>query len=484
MPPRLFFLGIDSATWELILPWVKAGKLPGFAKLLQGKGDHILESTNPPLTPVAWTSLYTGVNAGAHGIFDFYRFDEKKNLNIYLASDNPLPTIFEILSQAGKRVCVANLPFTYPVRPVNGVMLGGFLCPNLESEFIYPQSLKPEFCQRFPTYRFTEKARYGHDQRSREAYFKELLSLVKLRVKVFDWLEKQELWDLFAVNFMEVDHVQHWFFKEPEKMLAVYQEVDRYLLRKLKERRFSQYLVFSDHGAGPYHKNLNLNTYFLKTGLLKLKGAPITRLRKLLFNLGFTVSNVAQLALRLNRLPDSKSGRQTAQKMKFFLSLEDIDWERSVAFSFGYYGHVYLIKDTKLNRERVKSALLEIKYQGKPVVDAVWEREKVYSGKLAKRGPAILYSAANYAYGASAISPFLDNQVFSTPHTLKTGEHRPEGILAFFPRLKTPNPPSRISIFALSATILTFFGVSPPNYFDQKSVIETPRETEVSEITV
>jgi len=484
MKERLFFLGIDSATWDLILPWVRAGKLPGFAKLLKGKGDHILESTNPPLTPVAWTSLYTGVNAGKHGIFDFYRFDQNKNLNIYLASDNPLPTIFELLSRNGKRVCVANLPFTYPVREVNGVMLGGFLCPNFESEFIYPESLKSEFIKRFPAYRFTEATRYGHDQNSRDAYFKELLALVKMRIKVFDWLESMEPWDFLAVNFMEVDHVQHWFFNEPTKMLAVYREIDKYLLRKLKEKQFSQYLVFSDHGAGPYYKNLNLNTYFLQKGLLKLKNTPLTRLRKLLFDIGFTVSNVAKLALRLNRLPDSKSGRSTAQKIKFFLSLEDIDWERSIAFSFGYYGHVYLIKDTKPNRDRVKRALLEIKYQGKQVIDQIWDKREVYAGKLAKNGPDILYSADNYAYGASAISPFLDNRVFSTPHTLKSGEHRPEGILAFYPKLKTKKAIKRISVYELAATILSLFGVARPYYFDSQSVTKDQMDAEISEVAV
>ena len=153
---RLFFLGIDSATWDLIIPWINQGKLPGFALLLKNGLTLDLESTIPPLTPVAWTSLYTGVNAGKHNIFDFYRMDKNKQISINLASDNPMPTIFAILSNAQKKIAVCNLPFTFPPQPIKGMMLSGFLTPNLNSQFLYPSSLQKEFKKRFPDYRFTE----------------------------------------------------------------------------------------------------------------------------------------------------------------------------------------------------------------------------------------------------------------------------------------------------------------------------------------
>lgn len=478
---RLFFLGIDSATWDLIKPWVRQGKLPGFAKLLKTGTTLNLRSTIPPLTPVAWTSLYTGVNAGKHNVFDFYRMDKNDQININLASDNAVPTIFELLSQAQKKIAVCNLPFTYPVKPIKGLLLSGFLTPNLDSDFLYPRTLQKEFKKRFPDYRFTEKARYGLDKQSQQRYFQELIASVKQKIKAFDWVEAQANWDLMAVNFMEVDHVQHWFFKKKEKLLKVYELIDAYLLAKLNSDKYDQVMVFSDHGAGPYYRNLNLNTLFLQKGLLKLKNRWQTRLKKLLFDLGLTVSNVTKLALRLNRLPGSKQGRSQAQKIKLFLDLTDIDYERSIALAFGYYGNIYLLQKNEQAKTRVKAVLKALKYQGKPVIDGLWENKQVYSGPFAKNGPDLLYSAGNYSFGASAITPFLDNQVFSTPHTLKTGEHRPLGIFALSKRARLNNLKRKeINIYETSATMLDLLGISIPVYFEGQTILAKTNQKKIA----
>src|SRR3989339_358698 len=481
-PNSLFFLGIDSATWDLIKPWVKAGRLPGFARLLKTGLALNLESTVPPLTPIAWTSLYTGVNAGKHNVFDFYRFDKNKQITVNLADSNQMPTIFEMLSRQQKKIAVLNLPFTYPLRPVKGLFLSGFLTPNLEADFIYPRDLQSEFKNRFPDYSFTEKVRYGMDQASQTAYFHELIKSIRQKIKVFDWAESKADWDLFAVNFMEVDHVQHWFFHQPEKMLKVYRQIDRYLLTKLEQNRFAQYLVFSDHGAGPYLKNLNLNTYFLKQGLLVLKTDFKTRAKKMLFDLGVTPSNVAKLALKLNKLPSSSKGRGKAQKIKLFLELSDIDWQKSLAFAFGYYGNIYLIKKDQKSQQLVRTALNKLSDHGQPVIDQIWEKKAVYHGPYSKYGPDLLYSAGQYAYGASAISPFLDNQVFSTPHTLKSGEHRPLGILALANKVKLVKKRTNINIYETSATLLNLLGVSVPDYFEGKSIINNHTQNLLNQI--
>jgi len=472
MNRTLFFFGIDSATWDLIKPWAEQGKLPGFSRLLKQKKALNLQSTIPPLTPMAWTSLYTGVNAGKHNIYDFYKIDKNKKITINLSIANKAPTIFQLLSKKNKKIAVLNLPFTYPPEPVKGIMLSGFLAPNLQSNFIFPNSLQREFKQKFPDYAFTEKARYGMDKPSQKAYFAELCSSVEQKIAAFEWAESKTKWDLFAVNFMEVDHGQHWFYNEPKKVLAVYQRIDKYLSKKLKQGQYDNYLVFSDHGAGPYYKNLNLNTYFLKRGLLKLKNKPLVKIKKLLFDVGLTPSKIAQLALWLNKLPSSKKGRSHAQKIKLFLELADIDWRHSIAYAFGYYGNIYLLKKDKNSIHKVKQALLELKDRGKKVIDMVWEKSEVYHGPYAKNAPDILYKAGNYAYGASAISPFLENKVFSCPHTLKSGEHRPNGIFALYGKAELTKNTKNIDIYQTSATLLDLLGVPVPDYFEGQSLLK------------
>src|SRR4029434_259314 len=70
---RVFIVGWDGATFDLIRPWVAQGKLPLLAKLM-GHGAHgDLRSNISPMTCPSWSSFMTGMNQGKHGIFDFTR---------------------------------------------------------------------------------------------------------------------------------------------------------------------------------------------------------------------------------------------------------------------------------------------------------------------------------------------------------------------------------------------------------------------------
>ena len=68
---KIVILGLDGATFDLILPWVQAGKLPHLARLLNTGMAGTLRSTMPPMSPPAWNSFMTGTNPGKHGIYDF-----------------------------------------------------------------------------------------------------------------------------------------------------------------------------------------------------------------------------------------------------------------------------------------------------------------------------------------------------------------------------------------------------------------------------
>ena len=67
---RVFIVGWDGATFDLIKPWVAEGKLPHIAEVLENGAHGLLRSTLPPMTFPAWTSFMTGKNPAKHGIFD------------------------------------------------------------------------------------------------------------------------------------------------------------------------------------------------------------------------------------------------------------------------------------------------------------------------------------------------------------------------------------------------------------------------------
>lgn len=58
--PRVLVIGLDGATFEIIKPMVKEGKLPNFARLMREGSFGPLKSSMPPITPCAWTSFATG----------------------------------------------------------------------------------------------------------------------------------------------------------------------------------------------------------------------------------------------------------------------------------------------------------------------------------------------------------------------------------------------------------------------------------------
>ncbi|MGH9339931.1 MAG: alkaline phosphatase family protein [Acidobacteriota bacterium] len=68
---KMIILGIDGLDPRLLQEFVDQGHLPHFRKLITEGDFSALQTTMPPLSPVAWSTFITGTDPGAHGIFDF-----------------------------------------------------------------------------------------------------------------------------------------------------------------------------------------------------------------------------------------------------------------------------------------------------------------------------------------------------------------------------------------------------------------------------
>jgi predicted AlkP superfamily phosphohydrolase/phosphomutase len=69
--PKVVILGFDGADARLVSQWMDEGKLPNLARLRDEGTYATLQPTNPPQTPVSWSSFATGMNPGKTRIFDF-----------------------------------------------------------------------------------------------------------------------------------------------------------------------------------------------------------------------------------------------------------------------------------------------------------------------------------------------------------------------------------------------------------------------------
>ena len=65
---RVFILGIDGASWNVLDPQLAAGRMPCLQSWLDRGVRADLESVIPPVTPAAWSSFHTGKHPGKHGV--------------------------------------------------------------------------------------------------------------------------------------------------------------------------------------------------------------------------------------------------------------------------------------------------------------------------------------------------------------------------------------------------------------------------------
>jgi predicted AlkP superfamily phosphohydrolase/phosphomutase len=68
---RVLVLGFDGLDPILLDRFMAEGVLPNFARLAHEGSYHHLATTIPPQSPVAWSTIITGLDPGGHGIFDF-----------------------------------------------------------------------------------------------------------------------------------------------------------------------------------------------------------------------------------------------------------------------------------------------------------------------------------------------------------------------------------------------------------------------------
>src|SRR5919106_412668 len=142
---KVFVLGLDGATWEIVRPLAEAGDLPHLARLMAGGGGGPRASFFPPLSPVAWTGVMTGKNSGKHGIFEFLEY-EHNPLGGRVNSSRAIKAelVWEIAGRHGKVTVAGGVPLSSPPRPAPGFYLGDFLSPSHAPDFASDPALFAE----------------------------------------------------------------------------------------------------------------------------------------------------------------------------------------------------------------------------------------------------------------------------------------------------------------------------------------------------
>ncbi len=153
---KVLILGMDGMDPDLVRQFIKEGLLPNFKKLMgQGKFGE-LRTTNPPHSPVAWSSFITGCNPGGHGIYDFIHrdpatftpymstsrsFDSNSELKIgdwtiplkpgKMDLMRKGPAFWNILAENNIPTSILQIPANFPVTTENVNTISGMGTPDL-----------------------------------------------------------------------------------------------------------------------------------------------------------------------------------------------------------------------------------------------------------------------------------------------------------------------------------------------------------------
>jgi len=210
---KVFIISLDGATWDVLRPLMAQGYLPNLQAVMQSGVSAKLESVIPPVTASAWTSFMTGKNPSKHGIFDFTSFDLRDyRWGINTAQQVQSKTIWQILSEQGKRVVVVNLPYTYPPYEINGVMVSGWDAPSGQTNFTYPQSVRNDILEMFPDYSSNLWVSEFRPQQSEEHFRQFTAKLIRgfeQGAGLASHLMDAQAWDVFMVHFQQTDWIQH-----------------------------------------------------------------------------------------------------------------------------------------------------------------------------------------------------------------------------------------------------------------------------------
>ncbi|MEK6233223.1 MAG: alkaline phosphatase family protein, partial [Planctomycetales bacterium] len=93
---RILVIGLDGADYDVLTPIAESGKTPNLAALMQSSALAELNSTEPCITPAAWTSFLTGQDPERHGVLDYRYYDHhQRKLMMNHGGRIAGPTLFD-----------------------------------------------------------------------------------------------------------------------------------------------------------------------------------------------------------------------------------------------------------------------------------------------------------------------------------------------------------------------------------------------------
>lgn len=477
---KVFLVGIDGADWHLVRALIQAGHLPAFAAIAREGFLGRLESTMPPVSAMAWPSIYTGRGPEAHGIWTFFnRVGDEFRWRPATSGQLKVAPLWDILIARGLSSAVMHVPVTYPPRPLRGLMVSDSLLSPEGRVVSYPPQLYEELQARCPGYSVVFHAP------DEVGYMEALRRFFEARKAGCMYVARHYPCDLYFYVLNCIDWTAHRYpltadsvcqVEDDHPLIAAYRLADGFLqdLMALMDDGDSL-LVVSDHGTIPTSHIFMVNEWLALNGYLRLKPGLRTAAKVAVawawrwLPFRQTIFSAARRA-RSRRRQHTTEGDAVRTISGQVLTMDAVDETRSLATGYGPLSW-YQLSLTRAQAggpavEEMVSALNAVQTpSGEPFVKRVWRTEELYAdnaGRLPPGAPELIVEPADWQFAwantiaGGALGTWLE------PMSLLRGNHSMDGIIMGIGDAFQSAPNVDARVWDVTPTVLSLFDVEPP----------------------
>ncbi|MFZ4740897.1 MAG: alkaline phosphatase family protein [Bacteroidales bacterium] len=408
---KVLLIGWDAADWNVINPLMDAGEMPALEKLVNNGVIGNILTLNPPLSPMLWTSIATGVKADKHGILGFTEPDPiQGGIRPVNGTSRKVKSIWNILNSENKKTNVISWWPSHPAEPINGAMVSNFYQPAKENisepwgmydGTIHPQEyshilemlrVHPEELTAAHILPFIPDLAHLDPQ-----YTNVIKGITKILAETATvqsattWLMENTEWDFTAVYFDGIDHICHGFMKYhppqmpglPDDIFRMFKDVvnGMYKFHDMMLERLIQLagpnttiIIVSDHGFNSNHLRLTeLPKYTAAPalehrdfGIFCMSGPNIKKDERIY---GATLLDITPTILSLFGLPIGKDmdGKVLSNAYENPIPLDYIDsWEKQEG---NFWTYPEFMKENPFEAAEALKQLVELGYIEDPGED-------------------------------------------------------------------------------------------------------------------
>ena len=499
---RVVIIGLNGATFNIIQPLINQNDLPFFQRLMNEGAYSNIESNLPLNSASNWTSFFSGKNPGKHNIFDFLTYDNS-SFHPKLITNASLKSklLWNIANKHHIQTILLNAPVISEPEPLNGIMVSGMLSAT-DQRYAYPDSIATELDEQ----NYIIDSGFARNLNPEE-YFDQITKTLLKQEKTFQRLIKKHPWQLAILTLTSLGKAQHHFWHEPDKIEALYIQLDSFLNKIFESLEQNTYfIVVSQHGFKSVSKKFFVNEWLWELDFLTknitihqnrltdvydliFKDVPNDQhfITKFLSKTGLNKDNIRSL-IPVFVAESLKKLIPWSVKKYFPAEYLEIVWNKTKAYFVANnvqginvnlkgrepQGIIEPGEEYEQIRDQIITELYRLKdpYTFENVIEEIYRKEDLFQGEYLDSAPDIIFVPKNRDYYLDSgkrtcrlfIGPAKDDYpVYSY--------HDPRSI--FFitgPGIKAGQKIPVMDIYDITPTILNLLGIQTNEDFDGRVI--------------